>query len=200
MRSVNGNTAKLAEQLTKLLKQENEVINLSQYINRYSVLVKQLEDVSTLVLCEPLYVDGLPSQLIRLLEAFQREYKGDVKNIYVLTNMGLYESQQLVNLFSTIKEWCEVMKFEYCGGLGIGAGELVGGLLDFLKFGQGPMVKINNGMKQLAEAINNKQKTEDIYKEVYLFPRSLYIAIANSGWKRMAKKNGLTEKDLYRRL
>ncbi len=200
MRSVNGNTAKLAEQLSKLLKQENEIINLSQYINRYSVLVKQLEDVSTLVLCEPLYVDGLPSQLIRLLETFQREYKGGRKKIYVLTNMGLYESQQLVNLFSAIKEWCKVMKFEYCGGLGVGAGELVGGLLDFLKFGQGPMVKINNGMKQLAEAINNKQKTEDIYKEVYLFPRSLYIAIANSGWKRTAKKNGITEMDLYRRL
>ena len=57
MRSVNGNTAKLAEQLAKRLKEEPEIINLSQYINRYSVLVSKLEDVSTLVLCEPLYVD-----------------------------------------------------------------------------------------------------------------------------------------------
>ena len=33
---------------------------------------------------------------------------------------------------------------------------------------------------------------------IYLFP--LYIAIANSGWNRAARKNGLRPEDLFRKL
>ena len=200
MRSQNGNSAKLAKELVKLMKKDAEIINLSGYLNNMSELINVLNDVSTIVLCEPLYADGLPSQLIRLLEKFQSEYAGGRKKIYVLANMGLYESKQLVNLFSAVKQWCGKMNFEYCGSLGVGAGELVGGISEAVRFGKGPTRKIAEGMRKLSEAINSDEKTEDIYVGVNGFPRSLYIAIANSGWKRMAKRNGITEKDLYRQL
>ena len=200
MRSKNGNSAKLAGELKKHITKETEIINLSKYLSNMSELVRELEDVSTIVLCEPLYVDGLPSQLIRLLEKFRSEYEGGRKKIYVLANMGLYESKQMINLFSAIKRWCGKMNFDYCGGLGVGAGELVGGITEAVRFGKWPTRKIGEGINRLAEAVNTNSKTEDIYAGVNGFPRSLYIAIANSGWKRMAKKNGITEKDLYRQV
>ena len=195
-----GNSRKLGLLLQKKLKQESELTDIAGYVRDPEILMERLKDASVVVFCTPLYVDGLPSQLIRLLETFEKCYDGTAKRIYVLSNMGLYESRQLVNLFDAIRQWCDRMGFAYCGGLGVGAGELVGGFLDFSKLEKWPLNRINDSMDRLAEAIDNRKKTTDLLSGPYRFPRSLYVAIANSGWKRMAKKNGLKKEDLFRQL
>ena len=200
MRFKDGNSAKLALELQKLLKSENEIINLSQYLNNHEELIGILSDASRIVLCMPLYVDGLPSQMIRLMEEMERNYRGSSKKIYVLSNMGLYESKQLVNLLSAVKKWCQIMEFEYGGALGVAAGELVGGFLEFSAIDRWPLRQIHKGLIKLAEAIDNDKSIEDIYTGTNSFPRWLYIAIANSGWARMGKKNGIRKKDLFRQL
>ena len=200
MRFKDGNSAALAKELKKRINKESELIDLSMYLNRIDELMKQLEDVETLVLCTPLYVDGLPSQLIRLLENFERNYTGKAKKIHVLANMGLYESRQLVNLLSQVKKWCELMSFEYGGGVAISAGELVGGLLKAIPLEKGFTRKIAKAQDSLAKAIDDNEKIDDIYTGADSFPRFLYMAIANSGWKKMAKANGIDPKELYRKL
>ncbi|MBQ3292090.1 MAG: flavodoxin family protein [Mogibacterium sp.] len=200
MRSANGNSAKLARRLRGMLHGDTEIINLSDHMKDMSQLVRLLEPVQTIVLCVPLYVDGLPSQVIRLLERFELEYCGDRKKIYVLTNMGLYESGQLISLFATVKQWCEVMDFDYCGGLGVSAGELLGTLMEVLPFRKGPTRKVAEGMQALAEAINDGSSVANIFAEPHRFPRSLYIFIANTNWNRTARRNGIKPQDLYRRL
>lgn len=200
MRSAKGNSALLARQLQKQLKKESEIINLSQFIGDYGTLMTVLTDVSTLILCQPLYVDGLPSQLIHLLEYMQKNYHGPVKKVYVLANMGLYESRQLINQLDAVRQWCRIMDFEYCGALAVGAGELVGAFIEMNRFGKWPLQQIASGMAQLAEAVNKEKTVEDIYVGPVDFPRPLYMAIANSGWPRMARQNGITKKDLYRQL
>ena len=196
----NRNSARLAERLAAKLKTGTETIALRDYVNDLPGLVRRLSDESTIVLCTPLYVDGLPSLLIRLMECFAAEYHGAGKRIYVLANMGLYESRQLVNLFSTVEQWCRAMDFTYCGGLGISAGELIGELMKFLPFHSGPIKEIAGGMDELAEAIDHSEILGEIQREPYRFPRSLYIWIANTNWNRTAKKNGISPRDLYRRL
>ena len=200
MRCADGNTAKLAKQLSSRLEKQSQIIDLARYINSMEELLPVLEEDTDLVLCMPLYVDGLPSQLIRLMQLMQNRYEGNMKKVYVLANMGLYETAQLVNLFEAAKQWCRKMDFEYCGGLGVGAGELVGGFMEMVPFGKWPTKKIRDGMNALSQAIDSSGKTEDILRGPDRFPRFLYVAIANSGWKRMAKHNGITEKDLYRQL
>ena len=200
MRSADGNSAALAKELQKRINRKSELINLSMYLNKIDELVKELEDVETLVLCTPLYVDGLPSQLIRLMETYERNYTGKAKKIYVLANMGLYESKQLVNLLSQTKKWCELMNFEYNGSVAIGAGELVGGLMKAIPLEKGFTKKIAEAEDKLAKAIDDNSKIDDIYTGTESFPRFLYMAIANSGWKRMAKANGIDPKELYRKL
>ena len=200
MRSADGNSAALAKELQKRINRKSELINLSMYQNKPDELVKELEDVETLVLCTPLYVDGLPSQLIRLMETYERNYTGKAKKIYVLANMGLYESKQLVNLLSQTKKWCELMNFEYNGSVAIGAGELVGGLMKAIPLEKGFTKKIAEAEDKLAKAIDDNSKIDDIYTGTESFPRFLYMAIANSGWKRMAKANGIDPKELYRKL
>ncbi|MCR5449777.1 MAG: hypothetical protein K6F23_10305 [Solobacterium sp.] len=200
MRSVSGNSAKIARLLRKLMTKESEIIDLKPYLNDLPALVQELETAETIILCLPLYVDGLPSQVIRLMETFEKDYTGGSKKIYVSANMGLYESSQLANLFSAVRQWCSVMGFAYCGGLGVSAGELLGVLMDILPAWLGPSSKAYQGMKKLVSAVEQGETVTDIYAEPFMFPRSLYIRIANTNWNRTARKNGITPKDLYRRL
>ena len=200
MRNRNGNSAKLADQLQERLKTDTERVDLKEWLNDLPGLVKRLEDAPVIVLCVPLYVDGLPSLVIRLLETFEKEYSGKPKKIYTLANMGLYESSQLVNLFSAVTQWSRKMCFEYCGGLGVSAGELIGGLMEMMPFGKGPIRRASEGMDLLARAIDSGSRTYDFYAEPKGFPKWLFIQIANRSWEMNARKNGLDPKDLYRQL
>ncbi len=200
MRNVRGNSAKFARMLQTSLNTDAELVDLRDHLDDMTGLVHRLEDASTLVLCMPLYVDGLPAQVIKLLETFRKEFRGGAARIYLLANMGLYESKQLRNLFSAVRQWCGKMDFRYMGGLGISAGELLGTLVDSRGFDKNFNKIVTQGTARLAEAINRGEAVEDIFAEPHHFPRWLYILIANTNWNRLAKRAGISRKDLYRRL
>ncbi len=200
MRSVTGNSARLSAKLAALLPGQTRTAALRDYLTDHSALVRLMEEAPAVVLCTPLYVDGLPSQLIRFLETARREFRGGPRRIYVLANMGLYETSQLSGLFEAVRQWCGRTGFLFCGGLGVSAGELIGVLMQHLPFRLWPTTKIARGMDRLAEAIRNGGPAGTILAGPVLFPRSLYIWIANTSWNRTARKNGLKPEDLYRRM
>ncbi len=200
MLAQNGNSAKLARKLEQLLPGDCETIPLKRYLADLPGLLTALEGAETLVLCTPLYVDGLPAQVIRFLEAAQRQPCRTPRKVYVLANMGLYESSQLASLFDAVRQWCGKTGTEYRGGLGVSAGELLGTLMEHAPFRLGPTRNVAEGMDRLADAIRRGTEAGEIYTEPYRFPRSLYIWIANTNWNRTAKKNGISPRDLYRRL
>ena len=200
MRGIRGNSGKLARKLADSLAGEAEILTIQSYMKDLDSLVSALEAAGTIVLCVPLYVDGLPSQVIRLLERFERRCGGGPKRVYVLANMGLYESCQLRSLFEAVRQWCGRMAFSYCGGLGISAGELVGVLMEHIPFRIGTTRDMAKGMARLAAAVDAGEKLPDLYAQPHAFPRGLYIAIANTNWNKTAKANGLRPADLYRRL
>ena len=139
-------------------------------------------------------MDGIPSQVLRIMETMA-ERPGNRKKVYVIANMGFYESRQIRNLLSMVKDWCERCGYDYCGGLAVGAGEMMGRIMA----PKGPAQNVMNGMDRLAAAVNTSAKTEDIYADAHWFPRFLYILAAHMGWSKAAKMNGLKKKDLYRR-
>ena len=214
MRSEKGNSAIFAQQLAALLQDEQkrnvpdgsgitadpEIVALKPYLDHLPDLLPILEDAEKIVLCLPLYVDGLPAQTIRFMEWFRAAYRGKPKKIYLLANMGLYESCQLINLFSAVRQWCALMNLEYCGGLGISAGELLGVMARQRPFGAWPSQKAAAGLRQLAEAAGRGGRMEDIFAEPNNFPRFLYIMIANNNWNNLARRAGIRPKDLYRKL
>ncbi|MBQ4000094.1 MAG: flavodoxin, partial [Oscillospiraceae bacterium] len=112
----------------------------------------------------------------------------------------LYESSQLQNMFESVRQWCDRMGFEYFGGLGVSAGELQGVLMQYLPFRIGPTAAIAQGAEKLAVAIDNREKTGDIFAEPRMFPRKLFMLVANRSWDVNARKNGISPKDLYRQL
>ncbi len=200
MRSKTGNSAVLASKLSGLLRTQSETAALKTCLGDMDSLLPAVEGAEALVLCLPLYVDGLPSQVIRFLEHAERRYRGDPKKVYLLANMGLYESRQLVNLFGAVRQWCGVMGFAYCGGLGVSAGELIGTMMEHVPFGGWPTQQTARGLVRLASVIDEGGTMEDVFAQPSCFPRPLYIAIANAGWNRMAKQNGLKPADLFRQL
>ena len=72
--------------------------------------------------------------------------------------------------------------------------------MEHIPFPVGPGKKMAAGMRILAQFVEKGEKMEDIYREPYMFPRSLYILIANKNWDRTAVKNGIRKEDLYRQL
>lgn len=200
MRGLRGNSGKLAAKLAESLTEKPELVTIQSYLKDLDALVTKLSAYDKLVLCVPLYVDGLPSQVIRLLERFEQSYRGASKKVFVLANMGLYESGQLCNLFEAVRQWCARMGFVYGGGLGVSAGELIGVLMEHIPFRFGTTKNIAKGMDRLAAAVNTGREMPVLYAEPFAFPRSLYIAIANTNWNKTARKNGLRPSDLYRKL
>ena len=200
MRGLRGNSGKLARKLAASLAKEPELLTIQKYLNDLDALISALAEAETLVLCMPLYVDGLPSQLIRLMERMEQRGCGGAKRIYVLANMGLYESCQLDNLFEAVRQWCARMGFSFCGGLGVSAGELVGVLMDYIPFRVGTTKNMAKGMARMAAAVDAGESMPVLYAEPWAFPRALYIAIANLNWNKTAKANGLRPAELYRRL
>ena len=198
LRADNSNSKKFLDRMSSDIRGNVESINLSTYINRYDELVEMLARTSTIVLGIPLYVDGIPSALLRVMERLEHCRMAGEKHIYVVSNMGFYESVQLKNLMSMVKTWCEKCGYTYGGGVAIGAGEMIGSLITSTD--KGPAKYAAEALKKLSSAINDSEDIEDIYADAYRFPRALYMLAADSGWPVGAKKNGLKRKDLYRQV
>ncbi|MBE5861255.1 MAG: hypothetical protein E7295_00205 [Lachnospiraceae bacterium] len=200
LRADNANSKKFMKRILPLLETEAEIINLSSYLAHPEKLVELLLSAEKIVLGMPLYVDGVPSAPLRIMELLEKSGKMEGKKIYVVANMGLYESKQICHLLSIVKTWCETCGSEYCGGLAIGAGEMLKMMMRSENIDKGPSKNMAEGTKKIAAAINAGQAIEDIYADPFKFSRGMYIFAANASWPLDAKKNGLKKKDLFRQL
>lgn len=197
-RGKNANSGMFLEKLAANLKTPYETLELARHLREPEKMIPKLLGAEQIVLSAGLYVDGPPSQLLRLLEALEAAGGMEGKRIYAVTNMGLYESRQLRNLFNTLRLWCARTGAVYSGGLAIGAGEMYD-RIGSIPFETGPGRNIALGMKRLAAAIDGGEATEDLYAEPFAFPRIAYVTAANLGWPRGGKQNGLSKEDLYQK-
>ena len=200
LRGDNANSKKFLDRLSGMLQSPAEQINIGPFVSRPEELKEKLNNAETLVLGMPLYVDGIPSAPLRLMETMERSGYRTNKKVYVIANMGFYESAQIRNLLSMVRMWCEKCGYDYCGALAIGAGEMIGMMMAGENIEKGPAANVGKGLKKLAGAIDSASRTEDLYADPDKFPRAFYMLGGNLSWPRGAKANGLKKKDLYRRV
>lgn len=200
LRGDNANSKVFLEQVSKRLDEKTEIYNLGSYLKDEDKLTEMLINADKIVFAMPLYVDGLPSSVVRLFEKMNKLDKGGKKKIYVICNMGFYESKQICNLLESVAIWCKETGYEYCGGLAVGAGEMMGPLMRSIPIDKGPVRKVGEELLRMIEKIKAGEHMENVYTRSYMFPRFLYIMAANKGWKRHIVQNGLQKKDLYRKL
>jgi multimeric flavodoxin WrbA len=160
--------------------------------------LEQIAQSDTLIISFPLYVDGIPSQLVSCLyqmEAFFKTRPEKKIIVYSIANCGFYEGQQNSIALEMIKNWCEKSGLKWGQGVGIGGGGMVP-MLAGVPAGKGPKKNLSKALEALAENLSNGVTVDNIYVSPS-FPRIAYKLAAEMGWRHMIKANGLNRKDLF---
>ena len=90
-------------------------------------ILEQLRNARAVVFCLPLYVDGVPSHVLRFLqemEAFCRE-NGLKLRVYCVANNGFIEGKQNEPLMQVFENFCVRAGLAWGGGVGIGGGVML---------------------------------------------------------------------------
>lgn len=158
-------------------------------------LLEKTEHADLIGIIFPLYVDSIPGPLIKTLEtlADQKNKRFDQK-IFTIVNSGFPEPRQSQLAVDMIEQFTKEYHATFIGGLTIGAGGIIGGM---------PIERIKHRSKRLVTAINltieslsEKQILSNKAKQILskpIFSKPLYNTFANIGWKKRAKKYGLTD-------
>ena len=163
----------------------------------YEDIIKEINTIDTLVFAFPLYVDSLPSHVLEFLIMLEENFKDNLKgvNVYVIANCGFYEGKQNKIALNIMKCWCKKMNIKWSQGIGIGAGEMMGGLRN-VPMGKGPNTNLGLALDNLAKNINENKSGDDIFTTPSMFPRFAFRLAANRFWISKANRNGLKKRDL----
>ncbi|MDR1877719.1 MAG: hypothetical protein LBQ84_08870 [Flavobacteriaceae bacterium] len=165
--------------------------------------IRELFTMDVIVIAFPLYCDAPPSHLVKMMIQIEDYSKNNTisKNlhVYIIANNGFYEGKQNEIALEIMKNWCDRAGFIYGQGIGHGAGEM----LPYIKnvpLGHGPLKNLGKALDEIIKNINNKQRGENIFISPN-FPYMLWRFMAtNVFWNRRAKKNGISKKDIMRKL
>lgn len=189
--------------LDPLINTGNEITYFN--MNKRPLTPEQYSELcrmDTLIIAFPLYVDGIPSHLLRMLvtlEAYMRAEREKEIYVYAILNNGFFEGQQNHIALEIIKNWCIRSGLHFGQGLGQGAGEMMD-FIEKIPLGQGPLKNLGRAMENLANNIHSRTTDESKLFSPN-FPRFAWrFAATHSFWNATAKKNGLKKKDIKRRL
>jgi hypothetical protein len=90
-------------------------------------ILSQLGDAQAVVFCLPLYVDGVPSHVLRFLEEMEKtcREKGLSLSVYAIANNGFIEGRQNEPLMRSFEHFCTRAGLRWGGGVGIGGGVML---------------------------------------------------------------------------
>ena len=197
-KAIKSNSEILGNYLSSLLK-ENEIKEYYSIYARLDDKIKnEIHNSDILIFLFPLHVDGIPSNLLKLLVKFEEEkvVKSETK-IYCIVNNGFYESKQNRLAILQIKNWCEKVKARWGQGIGVGAGELLPYLKKY-KLGQGPLKNLGNVLDEFSSNILTLKSDEDIYINPNWL-KSLYFFQGSISWILKGRKNNLRVRELFRK-
>lgn len=159
--------------------------------------LKKIAEIDRLIFAFPLYVDGIPSHLLRCLaqmESFLSTMNVRETRVYALVNCGFYEGQQAGNALRMMKNWSNKANLQWGQGIGIGGGGFLASLEETSKK-QAPVKNLWEALEIISSNIALHNEGENIYI-VPNFSRTIYTFGGNLGWRSQIKKNGLRPKDL----
>jgi len=197
-KAIKSNSEILGNYLSSLLK-ENEIKEYYSIYARLDDKIKnEIHNSDILIFLFPLHVDGIPSNLLKLLVKFEEEkiIKSETK-IYCIVNNGFYESKQNRLAILQIKNWCEKVNARWGQGIGVGAGELLPHLKKY-PLGRGPLKNLGKVLDKFSANILTLKSDEDIYVNPNWL-KSLYFFQATISWILKGRKNNLRVRELFRK-
>lgn len=193
-----SNSEILENYLLSLLK-DNEIRKYYSISVRLDDKIKnQIYNSDVLIFLFPLYVDGIPSNLLKLLVEFEKEkVVNPATRVYCVVNNGFYEGKQNRLAILQIKNWCEKVKARWGQGIGVGAGELLP-YLKKCKLEQGPLKNLGKALEKFSINILTLKNDKDIYINPNWL-RSLYFFQGSISWILKGRKNNLRVRELFRK-
>jgi hypothetical protein len=198
-------SASLGNHLLGLLQQRGlstftlHITSTLRAVDGASTLLSAADGADNIVLAFPLYVDSLPSPLVRALELLTEHRRGmespPRQRLLAISNCGFPEARHNDTALAQCRIFCRDADIEWIGGLGLGGGGMIGGL---------PLEKRGRAVRSVvaslelaarALAMDTPLPEEAISLMARpLIPVWLYLLIGHSGWKREAKKFGALKK------
>lgn len=158
-------------------------------------LLAALEKAGVIVLSTPLYVDSMPSAVIRNLEYINANKEliatKDSKGFLVIVNSGFPESSQNDTALDICRLFSQETGFAWLGGLPIGMGGIIDG--KSLHTLGGVVKKIKMALDLTAEALDQGREIPTEAAALLrkpAIPIWMYRMGGNFGTRREAKKNG----------
>ncbi len=191
LKGPRGNTRYLMDRLESCAPGPCENVEIRDVLKDIPAFCSRLRGASALVLGAPLYVDAMPAQALHLMEEMYASFRGQFPNltVYVISNLGFYESSQLRSLFDTARNWCARMQMRFGGGVGMGAGGMMSAF-KAIPLGKGPNKALGEALNRLAEAIRSSEVIDPIYVQPTGIPRFAYIISAHRLFRSTGRKNG----------
>lgn len=197
-KAIKSNSEIFGNYLSSLLK-ENEIKKYYSISFRLNDENKnEIYNSDILIFLFPLYVDGIPSNLLKLFVEFEKEkVVNPATRVYCIVNNGFYEGKQNRLAILQIKNWCEKVKADWGQGIGVGAGELLPYLKKY-KLGQGPLKNLGKVLDKFSTNILTLKSDKDIYiNQNWL--KSLYFFQGTISWILKGRKNNLRVRELFRK-
>ena len=197
-KTLKSNSEILGNYLFPLLKENNIKKYYSIYFQLNDKTKNEIYNSDVLIFIFPLYVDGIPSNLLKLLVNFEKEnvVRPETK-IYCIVNNGFYEGKQNFLALLHMKNWCKKVNAKWGQGIGIGSGELLPYLKN-LKLGQGPLRNLEKTLNILSRNILTLNSDKNIYINPN-WPKSLYFIQGSISWILKARKNNLKIRELFKK-
>jgi len=204
-RKGQGTSSHLINELMKLL--DKNVTAKEHYISAFMKDKSLLEEITSfdkVIFVSPLYADCFPSTMLEFMAAFEDfiKEKGTIKlDMYCIVNCGFIEGTQNKTAINIMKHFCDRLNFNWRFGVGIGGGEFMKGSKDMPLNSRmkKPVYNAYLALKEDIESSTSAPAKEDILVNAKI-PKFIFKIAGNSGWKSMAKKNGLNPKELYKQI
>ena len=197
-KTIKSNSEILGNYLFPLLKENNIKKYYSIYFQLNDKTKNEIYNSDVLIFIFPLYVDGIPSNLLKLLVEFEKEnaIRPETK-IYCIVNNGFYEGKQNFLALLHMKNWCKKVNAKWGQGIGIGSGELLPYLKKF-KLGQGPLKNLEKILNRFSRNILTLNSDKNIYINPN-WPKSLYFIQGSISWILKARKNNIKIRELFKK-
>lgn len=197
-KTAKSNSEILGNYLFPLLKENNIKKYYSIYFQLNDKTKNEIYNSNVLIFIFPLYVDGIPSNLLKLLIKFEKEnvVRPETK-IYCIVNNGFYEGKQNFLALLHMKNWCKKVNAKWGQGIGIGSGELLPYLKKF-KLGQGPLKNLEKILNRFSRNILTLNSDKNIYINPN-WPKILYFIQGSISWILKARKNNLKIQELFKK-
>lgn len=201
-----SNSGYMLQVLEPLISSGNEMFHYT--INKMTFCegrCSELCHMDTLIFSFPLYIDAIPSHLFRELINLEermkaeRAVKAEEIYVYAMINNGFFEGNQCRVALEILRNWCLRSGLYFGQAICQGAGEMMGSM-EKVPLDQGPLKNLGSALENLADHIRSRSSEEPVFLSPE-FPRFAWRhAATHMFWNTSAKRNGLKEKDVLKRL